>query len=142
MNVAGLHVAAGIDVANLKPLPDVNLVNLTIDEVTERTADWACRVVRSLQPAKRGYFSLAFPSVLREEGTYERLLEGLACGVNVTGAVRASPPVAQEEQKDLDDLTRRTLDCFFSVLGDDELWGQKPLDVQRAFNFQRYTDNF
>lgn len=54
MNVAGLHVAAGIDVANLKPLPDVNLVNLTIDEVTERTADWACRVVRSLQPAKRG----------------------------------------------------------------------------------------
>ncbi|XP_063594624.1 uncharacterized protein LOC134771603 [Penaeus indicus] len=141
----GLHVAADINAAQLRPLPEVSRVNLIVSGVTESTVERACRVARALQPKKKGYFSLAFPDVLSAGGACELLVERLAGEqVKVTGAVRASPstsPEEQERQERLDAFTRGTLGCFFAVLGD-EIWDQKPMDVLRDFNLQRYRDEF
>ncbi|ROT74726.1 hypothetical protein C7M84_006751 [Penaeus vannamei] len=102
--------------APLKPLPKVGRVNLVVGGVTGDTVDGACRVVRALQPKRKGYFSLAFPDILLEGGACDLLVERLAREkVKVTGALRASPSVGPEEEERLVALTRKALDCFFAV---------------------------
>ncbi|ROT74725.1 hypothetical protein C7M84_006750 [Penaeus vannamei] len=141
----GLHVALGIDTTLLKPLPKVNRLSLTMDKVTDETIGWACSVASALRPSpKKRYFSLVFPDILRSEDTYGLLVRELVyAGVRVEGVMRTSPADSADDgkQRQLDDLTRRALECYFEALNDD-IWHRKPLEALRDFNRMRHEEHF
>ncbi|XP_027215035.2 uncharacterized protein [Penaeus vannamei] len=141
----GLHVALGIDTTLLKPLPKVNRLSLTMDKVTDETIGWACSVASALRPSpKKRYFSLVFPDILRSEDTYGLLVRELVyAGVRVEGVMRTSPADSADDgkQRQLDDLTRRALECYFEASNDD-IWHRKPLEALRDFNRLRHEEHF
>ncbi|ROT67463.1 hypothetical protein C7M84_014460 [Penaeus vannamei] len=111
--IAGLHVAAGLDAASLRPLPDVRDSALLVSGVEEATVEGASRVVAALQPPN-GYDWLLFPGALTYESSLLHLLANLRRkGVRVKGRVAASPSIGGGTEGRVKDLVRRELGCDF-----------------------------
>ncbi|XP_063612194.1 uncharacterized protein LOC134785729 [Penaeus indicus] len=131
LKLLGLHVAAWLDAASLRPPPGVEFPRLWVSGVEEATFEGASRVVAALQPSG-GYFELLFPGASEEEEALARLVEQLGReGVRVGGGVVASPEIDVGKAGRLKGLVGRGLGCGFWTCEDDIIWRFGLYRIQR-----------
>ncbi|XP_047500560.1 uncharacterized protein LOC125046714 [Penaeus chinensis] len=120
-----LHIKGRIPLSMMKPLPAVQILDLTLNCTDETGVDWVCQAVKALQPVgdHQGYSTLKFPGATENILVCEQLLNGLASsGIKVRERLEFSPPIRTVEKQRLKDLCRTRLGWQLNVMEEEDIW--------------------